>query len=336
MAQQLTQRDSSFRYWLGGVAIVAVTVLATTIADGGTMVAATIGGLVALAVIGGGLWLTGPVNTEAKKNLGAGLLVGVVAATAVAGAQLAIDDRRSHIENEREQRVKRRDDARAEKARQDSQRQSLLLSLGLRDTLVAVDLHKQDLLEARFAGRDLTKAQFDLATLTRANLAGAKLRYANLSRANLQGAVLRDVDFSSADLTFANLTGADLIEADLRTADLTGAILARAKLGSDLRGADLRDRDLRTVDFRGAQLRDADLSDARLEDSQFGGVDLRGQNLRRADLRRADLRGADLRGADLAGADLRGARGDARTRWPGCTPPPGVIVVLDGAPRACT
>lgn len=85
------------------------------------------------------------------------------------------------------------------------------------------------------------------------------------------------------------------------------------------------------TDLRGALLRGVGLRRADLTDADLRGADLRTADLRSATLCGTDLRGADLRGSRLADADFRGARYDAATRWPGSQPPPGALLVADGA-----
>ena len=90
------------------------------------------------------------------------------------------------------------------------------------------------------AGRDLTGAVFNNASLAgarldRAVLDGADLRFANLAAAQLayaraRGALLKGANLRAADLANADLAGADLGYADLTAAVLGGAILEGARL----------------------------------------------------------------------------------------------------------
>ena len=60
--------------------------------------------------------------------------------------------------------------------------------------------------------------EYNLETLSGANLQGADLQFANLRNANL-----RNANLTGANLQGANLTGANLRNANLRNADLSGA-----------------------------------------------------------------------------------------------------------------
>jgi hypothetical protein len=98
------------------------------------LVAAAAGGLVGLAGIGWLLWRTAPDPLQAKADLGTGLLIGVVVATVVGGAQIGIDERRRDAE--------RRQQAATQRA---AEQQSLRLTVGLREELAGIDLSGQDL-----------------------------------------------------------------------------------------------------------------------------------------------------------------------------------------------
>jgi uncharacterized protein YjbI with pentapeptide repeats len=112
-----------------------------------------------------------------------------------------------------------------------------------RSDLTGAWISNADLSEA-----DLRDATLDGAHLERAKLALADLRGATFEHAHLDGAMLRGVkavaDFDGASLHRAQLDDARLSGADLIRADLSGASLAGADLsGAFLYGADLRDTD---------------------------------------------------------------------------------------------
>ena len=90
------------------------------------------------------------------------------------------------------------------------------------------------------SGANLWRADLAEADLSGVNLCYADLSWANLSGANLNGANPWEADLSHANLTEANLSGACLYGADLTGADLSGADLTGADLwGADLTGANL-------------------------------------------------------------------------------------------------
>lgn len=103
------------------------------------------------------------------------------------------------------------------------------------------------------------------ATLSWADLAGAKLRYADLSGADLIGTNLSGADLTGADLTSARLTGANLSGANLTKAKLGLARLADANLSrANLTNARLAWVDLRSARLDGAIWTETDLSYANL------------------------------------------------------------------------
>jgi uncharacterized protein YjbI with pentapeptide repeats len=127
----------------------------------------------------------------------------------------------------------------------------------------ALDSRRTTLTQAQLRAADLSRALFQDAILTGADLTesntpsgpahfeNADLTGAHLDRANLPGAI-----FTGAKLTRATLTGAILPHADL-----SGLILTDAKFdGAHLNGASLSDAILVT-----AVLADADIADAHLE-----------------------------------------------------------------------
>jgi len=262
--------------WLVGAVSVGGTAVAGTFTGAGSPTAAAIGVLVALCTGGWALWRAAPDLQQARSNLARGLLVSIVVAAAIGGAQLAIDDSQGQTE------LKRHVAAQNVAGRQDAR-----LTVGLQKGLVGIELSNRDLRRFYFARKNLEEATFEQATLFEANL----------ERANL-----RNAEFPRADLRHASLFEAKLQGANLRGADLGHALVNGARLSlADLTGAHLR----------GAKLRDVSLRWAFLV-----GADLHGADLRDADIRGADLRGADLRGTNLRGANLGGAIADSRTRWP--------------------
>jgi Pentapeptide repeats (8 copies) len=132
---------------------------------------------------------------------------------------------------------------------------------------------------------------------------------ADLAFVDLTGADLTGVNFTDANLTDANLTGVNLTGVNFTGADLSGADLT----GSDLTGSDLTGEDLSGEVFIGSDLADVDLTGANLTGTELPGVNLAfanltGVNLTDADLAIADLTDADLTDADVSGADFVGAR----------------------------
>jgi uncharacterized protein YjbI with pentapeptide repeats len=215
-------------------AVVGGAVLAArTAAEASWSIAIAIGLLVALAALGARLWWDAPDRQQAKANLGTGLLVSVVVAGAVGGAQFAIDDRRRDAEHQREERANRA-----------AAQQSLRLTVG-----------REDLRNIDLSGEDLRKFYFAHKRLWYANL-----RKADLSLAVLNSADLRGADLDGADLTKAQLLDVTLIEARLHAAKLNEVVLRGdyAQLDrADLSGADLRGADLRAGTLDGANLEGA-------------------------------------------------------------------------------
>jgi uncharacterized protein YjbI with pentapeptide repeats len=234
------------------------------------------GALVALGTIGLWLWQAAPDRSQAKSNLGTGLLASVVVAAAIGSAQFAIDDRRRDIERTRQTA-----------AQKNADRQNLRLTVGLRKSLVRLDFAGQDLHGFSFAWKDLTQVNFRQARLANAKLSYAILRYADIQRADLRRASLFRAVIDRARLSGANLDGANLQAAQLRWTDL-----------------------------RGGHLRRTTLISACLQYAFLNAADLYGADLRFADLRFANLRGADLRAARLEGALLDSVAVDSKTRWP--------------------
>lgn len=78
---------------------------------------------------------------------------------------------------------------------------------------------REDFINAKLAGRDLSNKNFAGMDFTNANLSRADLRHTNL-----QNAVLINADFRNADLSGANLKGADLTNARFDGAKTDGTI----------------------------------------------------------------------------------------------------------------
>jgi hypothetical protein len=120
--------------------------------------------------------------------------------------------------------------------------------------------------QANLSGANLRSASLVGANLGHADLAGAVMRSANLMKASLirdlNRAFFTDADLSRASLRSvfargarlqgATLTDADLTGADLRGAQLTGAVLFAANLTrADLTTANLIDADLTATNLTG-------------------------------------------------------------------------------------
>jgi uncharacterized protein YjbI with pentapeptide repeats len=96
---------------------------------------------------------------------------------------------------------------------------------------------KAFLVNADFAGRDLTDSSF-----TKANLREADLSHTNLEGVSFFGANLEDVNLEGADLRNATLDSARLVKANLTNAVLEGAFAFNAKFnGATIDGADFTD-----------------------------------------------------------------------------------------------
>jgi hypothetical protein len=157
--------------------------------------------VVAVSLIGGGLWLWLPQlddTSTANSDLGLALLSGGLA---VATGALV-----SYVVYSAERRV----NAKLRASNEAQQRTSLQLALANARSLRGVNLEGHD-------------------------LSGYDLRNQDLSHARLRGAILRGADLSGSDLSSANFQGADLSEAILeRTTlvetDFTKAIFDEANL----------------------------------------------------------------------------------------------------------
>lgn len=306
------------------IAFLALSAFARFVADAPWWMSIAAGAFGGLACLGLGLWRDPAADaSQARMNLGTGLLVGILVSGTIAVTQLAAQ----RETNEREDRATHAADARAE-------RESVRLTVSLRRDLPGIDLDDRDLRGLYLRGKNLRGASLrrtnlDGVDLMRADLSGdarldgARIRRANLSLTNLEGVHLKaarvsSTDFGGADLSFAdarglvavrvNLEGATLEQALLAGARFDHAVLARARMVSaQLPRASLVGTTLVAATLRGAELVKAD----------FTRADLRRADLRDAILDQADLRGADLRAARLAGATFREALIDANTQTSG-------------------
>jgi uncharacterized protein YjbI with pentapeptide repeats len=189
------------------------------ISSGAAFVVLVIGGVV--------LWWPSRDDPGAKSSIGAALLTGAVVSFAIFMLQVVTDARLDEIE-ERRSRERALQDLRLQVAISPS-----LEGFNFRQGGDAIDLSGfyfagKRLVDARFIGITLDRANFNGADLRGAFLDGASLRGANLASANLENAKLPQAILTRADLTSACLRGADLRGANLRRADLTGANLGDA------------------------------------------------------------------------------------------------------------
>lgn len=156
-------------------------------------------------------------------------------------------------------------------------------------------------------GASLSRANLTGARATRAALAGLDLRETFLENARLDTSDMRAVDFSGARLVDAIVEGCDLRGASIEGEDtrLGGSKIICSRLdGARMRGLGLRDVILTRCGLRDADLRDTDWRGG----THFYLLDMRG----------ADLAGADMRGVALNGCDLRRVHGVASVKWEGC------------------
>ncbi len=176
-----------------------------------------------------------------------------------------------------------------------------------------------DLRKANLTRADLSRADLTDADLTRAILLGVRLCGAHLGRARLEGTTWREVDLTGADLqgaqmAFAIFRQTSLAEANLEDACMHGATFAQTSLvRARLRRANLSKCRLSRVEIKGADLDGADLSEAIIEDLELRLARLDGVVFEEATLTRCDLEGVELdapnfRGADLTGSYLTGSK----------------------------
>lgn len=177
----------------------------------------------AIVVAGVYYWRPHRARPDAQSGLGIGLLTGAVVAFAVLAVQLLFDWRVASIED------RRRDEQAAQEAalRQQSERENLQLTVGLRRVLSDIDLRGRNLSGFYLGGKIMRRAQLGGANLDRAVLAGADLREAELSDTSL-----RAVTFARADMRGASFIGANLREATFEQARLDDAEFAQAVLRS--------------------------------------------------------------------------------------------------------
>jgi Pentapeptide repeats (8 copies) len=195
----------------GGVAALLFDVRASTSVALGLVIALLAGGSV--------LWRWGD---EKQRQLGTGLMGGLVVATAVGFAQ---------YENER--------------ARESSaQREALRFALATQQDLTGLDAKGENL-----DGFYIRQKVLKVARFTDTKLQGAVLQRSDLYDADLRGADLTDANLIAVDLCGAELdTSPDTGRStNLAGADLWRASLYKAKMdsGTNLSGARLEDTDLR-------------------------------------------------------------------------------------------
>ena len=134
------------------------------------------------------------------------------------------------------------------------------------DLVECGQLQGKDMRRAVFHNADLSRANLAETNLTDASLTNTKLQHATMYGARLENSNLHLADLSQAKLGGAQLQGATLVEANLR-----GAALPTAKLN----GANLYKTTLNEAD-----LQDADLSDVKgLLSNQLAGANLSGAKL---------------------------------------------------------
>lgn len=191
---------------------------------------------------------------------------------------------------------------------------------GLTNDCPACDLSGTDLRRRDLTGADLTGAKLVATNLHRAILRQAKLTGADLGRSDLNLADLTQTDLSGTNLKQAtlfgargaqtNLAGANLSEVRAGSLDIRQGKFARANLSggdfgqSRLNGAQLTDADLTGAFFYQSNLVRADLSGAQGPSSIFTEAVLREANLNKSLFKDADFEAANLLGADLTDADF--------------------------------
>lgn len=184
-----------------------------------------------------------------------------------------------------------------------------------------VDLHQADMTGANLEGASLVGADLRhvrlqcadgvrmgnrdasrCASARGANFGMARLTEAKMAGVDVRGAQFEDARMEGSDLRQALLAGANLTRAQLERADLAGSSLQGAGLSlANLQGADLSGALLQMADLSSASLQGANLSRATLEGTLLREADLEGANLQMARLFGVNLRGAKLNLADLSG-----------------------------------
>lgn len=180
-----------------------------------------------------------------------------------------------------------------------------LIPLFLVGMVYSMQLHRLDLTELNFSGRELRNRALMFADLTRADLIRADLTNSDLTRTNLRFADLTGASLTQANLTRADLTYANFTRANLSLADLTGARFSHAILvDTDLTSTSLKNADFRGATLTRATLASADLTGASFTEANLTGADLTNANFTHANLSFADLTDATFAPAVLVGADL--------------------------------
>jgi uncharacterized protein YjbI with pentapeptide repeats len=126
---------------------------------------------------------------------------------------------------------------------------------------------------------------------------------ANFNKADLSGANLNGINLTQADLSGTNLTGVNFGEANLTEADFSEADLS----GANFSYADLKKATLNRANLEGANLRETNLTQANFVRSIFFG----------ANLTRAQVAGANFAMAHLTGACLHNWQIDEATQLKG-------------------
>ena len=182
-----------------------------------------------------------------------------------------------------------------------------------------------------WTGKNLEKANLQLAILTdakmdKAILTDATLRNATLNRASLINAIAEKTDFSEASLVQANLDSIQMHDATLRSANLESANLSNSKIGlvtfnsavltnTKLQGADATSARFSNVVAKNADMRKSVMNEAIFNNSDMTGVNLSESSLINAKFIRTNLTDANLDKAILTGSSFAGAT-LCRTRMP--------------------
>ena len=181
-------------------------------------------------------------------------------------------------------------------------------------------------------GARLDEAQLEGAVLANGLMAGASFANAKLDRADLSGdARLQGANFLLASLQGADLAGARLQLADFRSAKLQGANLSLATLDgallreAELEGANLQFARLNGTDLTGAKLQGADLSDALV----WRTAPPSGENATLSDLGQLGLRAPNAEEVAHLKAATAGLEGELAARVA-----EGLVPLLDGAANA--
>ncbi|MHB8856485.1 MAG: pentapeptide repeat-containing protein [Bellilinea sp.] len=189
----------------------------------------------------------------------------------------------------------------------DPDRKSLVLKFLYEAKLIKGDnpfisLRRADLRQINYdlsslSHADLSSVDFEQATFEKIGFENAMLTASNLRRSTLAFASL-----IKANLEYSNLDEADFYRANLREASLIRASARKINLSS----SNLEKGIFRNVDFFQANLRKANLKGANLRWAQLEHANLEYADLRKADLTEANLMYANLKGADMTEAILKG------------------------------